>query len=546
MPKTVDSNLSSLSYAAETSLQVLPGSPVWHPLEPNSYNSFGADLKTTMREPINAGRQRFKGSVTDIDVKAGFATDMTQDNITRLLQGFFFANAHEKARSAPINPTSPSATITAVAAGQYTASGTFGTVPVNSILKARGFTKSQNNGITRVTGVSGNVYSVSNYKGGGTEPALVSETPTSAAALEVVGYALHGDVLLYGPGSTFGGATVVQPLLSSAADVDFTTLGLQVGEWVYLGDNTDLLSDTSATEYNFIGSGTVRNRGYCRIVSITARALVFDLAIGSASWTAGGGAGGSVAVGTSTFASLYFGTVIHNESAVASIVRTSYTLQRYLGKNASNTDQLESLSGAVPDQLSILIPSNNKMTADLSFVAMNAAQSYSAALTGTYEALTNQAAYNTSADMVAMFLYLIDPTQAQQTPLFGYATDQKLTINNNTKPNKAIGVVGAFEANTGDFGVSGTLTCYFADIAAQQAVLKNSDVGLSNIFAKQNGGFIIDVPLVTIALPGLKVEKDKPIIADITHDASRGSNGFTLLYNKFHYLPDSAMAGYSS
>lgn len=549
MPSTIDSNKTSLSYAEETSLKVLPGSPVWHPLEPNTYASFGGDLKTVPREPINATRQRAKGTVTDLDVTAGFNSDVTQNNLTRLLQGFLFAKAREKFKTKPLNGAG--IVITGVTATPtFTAATGLAAVPVNSIIQSKNFTNLANNTITRVSAAAAGALTVASYLADAPADVLVVEgAPPAAASLEVVGYALHGDVLLYGPGSTFGGATVVAPLLQSAADVDFTTLGLIPGEWVYLGDATDALSDTSASEYNFIG-GTTRNRGYCRIASVTAHVLQFDLAIGANLWALGAGAGGSCAVGASGHVSLYFGTVIRNEPLPANIVRTTYTLQRYLGKNLANTDQLEEVSGAIPNEFTLGIPSNNKLAADLTFVAMDTVQQYLASLPGTYEALVSEAAFNTSQDVYALLLYIVDPTVAAQAPLFAYATDQKITVNNNTKPNKAIGVVGAFEGSVGNFDVSGTLTCYFDDIAAQQAVRNNSDVGLSNIFAKQLSGFIVDLPLLTIALPGLKVEKDKPVMADITQTASPRPDplglglNYTMLYNQFSYLPASAMANY--
>lgn len=539
---TVDSNKSSLFYAEETTIKTLPVTPTWRPLQPNSYSSFGGDTKTTMSEPITKDRQRFKGSVTDLDVKAGITSDVKQDNLSRIMQGFLYALAHEKATTAPINPTGTQRTITSVAAGSITASAAFGSTPVSSLLFSKGFAKAQNNSLTRLTAVAGAVYSVSPYYGGEAESALVAEAaPPATASVEVVGFALHGDVLLYGPGSTFGGAVVVNPLLSSAANVDFTTLGLQAGEWVYLGDNNDDLSDTGATEYNFFAAdGTTRNRGYCRIAAISATVLQFDICIGSATWALGSGAGGSCAIGASTYASMYFGTVIHNELS-ANIVRTTYTLQRQLGKGAGNQDMLEYISGAVPDQLSLSIPSNNKLTADLSFVGMDAQQEYAASLSGTYLPQDASAAYNTASDLFAAFIYIV----GDSAPLFGYATDQKLTINNNAKPNKALGVIGAFEANIGDFDVSGSITAYFDDIASMTAVRNNSDVGLTNVFSKSNAGWIVDLPMLTLKSPGLKVEKDKPIMSDVSHDASVGSNDFTLLYNHFSYLPSAAMSNYA-
>ena len=547
MPQTIDSNSSNLTYAVETSLAVLPTTPVWYPLEPNSYTSFGAEVKTTMREPITSNRQRVKGSITDMDVKAAFATDVTQDNLTRLLQGFLFAAAHEKAKTQPLNGAQVA--VSSVSATGFTAAAGFGTVPVGALLQSKGFANVQNNDVNRVSAIAANVYTCAKYDGGAVDPSLVVEAaPPAAASLEVVGYALHGDVLLYPPGSTFNGATVLQPLLSSAATVDFTTLGLMVGEWIYLGDVTDQLSDSAATEYSFLGVGSVRNRGYCRIASISANALIFDLAVGSNAWALGAGTGSSCAIGTSGYASMYFGTVIRNEPLIANFLRTTYTLQRYLGQGLANQNNLESVSGMIPNQLSLNIPSSNKLSADLEFVGINAAQAYAASLAGTYIANVVAPAYNSAQDVYALFLYIINPavSAAAQVPLFGYASDEKLTVNNKVTTNKAVGSVGGFEGNVGTLEVSGSLTCYFDDIAAQQAVMNNANVGLTNIFAKAgvSGGFIVDLPMLTLALPGLKVEKDKPIMADITHNASVGPNGYTLLFNKFSFLPASAMDNY--
>lgn len=548
MPVTIDSNKTSLTYAEEVSLKTLSGAPVWYPLEPNTYSNFGGDLKTTPREPINASRQRAKGTVTDLDVTAGFNTDFTQSNITRLLQGFFYASAREKAKTQPLNGT-PIAITAAVAkagavAANFTAAAGLTIFPVNGLVQSKGFNQIPNNIVTRVTTSLAGVLSVVGYSGDSVAPALVAEAaPPSTARLTLVGMALSGDVKLYGPGSTFGGQTVVQPFLQSAATVDFTTLGLIPGEWVFLGDNNDDLSDTSASEFNFL-VGAVRNRGYCRIASITAHQLIFDLSIGSDTWVLSGSGDGSVAVPTSGFVSLYFGTVIRNEPNSALIVRRSYTLQRYLGKGVANTDNLEYVSGAVPNEFTLNIPSNNKLAADLTFVGMDTQQKYLASLPGTYQPLVSEDAFNTSQDVFAMLLYIINPAVTTQAPLFGFASDSKLTINNNVSPDKAIGVVGAFEASVGNFDVSGTLTCYFDDIAAQQAVRANANVGLTNIFAKENAGMVIDLPLITLAMNGLKVEKDKPITADITHTASPGSQNYTALYNTFGYLPNCAMAGY--
>ena len=105
MVNKVDANFTGLRYAKEVQGQpgVLPGEEgnggvaVWQELEPNSYSDFGAEVTTTARSPITAGRQKKKGRVTDLDASGGFQIDFTGNNMVDLLDTFMFADW----RSAP-------------------------------------------------------------------------------------------------------------------------------------------------------------------------------------------------------------------------------------------------------------------------------------------------------------------------------------------------------------------------------------------------------------------------------------------------------------
>ena len=92
----VDSNATGLRYQEETSIGVANSGNDWIPLEPNSYDSFGGEFTTVARNPINDGRQRQKGVLVDLDASGGFQSDMTQDNLQDILQGFFFADLRRK------------------------------------------------------------------------------------------------------------------------------------------------------------------------------------------------------------------------------------------------------------------------------------------------------------------------------------------------------------------------------------------------------------------------------------------------------------------
>src|SRR3546814_6194505 len=92
----IDSNVTGLRYQEETSIGVANSANPWVPLEPNSYDNFGGEFTTVARNPINAGRQRQKGVLVDLDAAGGLQNDLTQENLQDVLQGFFFADLRRK------------------------------------------------------------------------------------------------------------------------------------------------------------------------------------------------------------------------------------------------------------------------------------------------------------------------------------------------------------------------------------------------------------------------------------------------------------------
>ena len=132
---TIDSNKVGLRYAEETfgSIGVLPTTPEWQALEPNSYGDFGPQISTVARSPINKSRQRKKGVVVDLDASAGFQSDFLQKSMYDLMQGFMFADWREKANAVP----------TAVTGTGYTVGSSASDFAEDDLVFAEGYNRQQ-------------------------------------------------------------------------------------------------------------------------------------------------------------------------------------------------------------------------------------------------------------------------------------------------------------------------------------------------------------------------------------------------------------------
>lgn len=509
VPVSVDSNITGLSIAEESAvIKVLPVTPIWYGLEPNTYAEFGATFPSVAREPINATRQRLKGTIADETVKGGFNIDLTQRNLTRLLQGFFFADAIEKPATQPFNGTQ--VPITSVSTTQYLATTGLAAFKVNALVSAKGFGQSNNNGLCHITAAAAGALT--------TDKALTAEaSPPAAAQLETVGIrGAAGDLHI-----AISGANV---LLTSTA-LDFTTLGLTVGEWCFLGGD--------AAINNFV-SAPANNQGYARVGAVAAHTLTFDLTTFVPLNDADGGGLQKV--------DLYFGKVIMNATTAGNVKRRTYQLERTLGNDGSGI-QSEYITGAVADEIILNVQQATKIAADLTYIGsdVEARSGTTGIKSGTRVGLPGESAFNTSFDVYLSRLAIVDPTTLDPASLYAFVSDIKLTINNGANPNKAIGVLGGFDIASSNFAVSGAITAYFSTIAAVAAIKANSDVCLQLILARANSGIVIDMPLLQLGGGGNKVEKDKPITVALTADAAKSVGGYTLLTCFFEYLPTVAM-----
>jgi hypothetical protein len=627
----IDSNATGLSFAEEACPRILPSvaagdpsDPVWRGLEPNSYADFGGSLNTIARQPISASRQRKKGTVTGFDASGGFNIDLTQNNLTRLLQGFFFADAAEKPNTDPMNSigkillTSVSTTDDSFNSG----AGLNAFIP-GHIIYASNFARG-NNGRHRVLSSIDTKVTVENN--------LTDETPEANAKLEVVGFRFAaGEVTLTAnaasavlsligsakatstltvtvnpaanetvtvagriytfkvapvaanevliganlaasltnlaaavnrtgtPGTQYGKDTVLHPLVVAVAtattvvftaksggiegntfasteslvngsfgaatfaggtgSIGFIGLGLQVGEWIFVG------GDIVASQFTTVAS--TNRPGYARIASLTDTTLTFD----DTTWAPQTDNGATKTI------EIFFGTVLKNGTKLH-----SYQLERTLGEDGNGT-QSQYLEGAIANELTFNLPQEDKLNVDLTFIALDdtTRTGTEGLKAGARIAAAGEDAFNSSLDIYRIRMAIVDPAQINNQALFAFVTEATLTIGNNASPIKVLGRRAAVDVSVGNFDAGGSVTALFSTVEAIRAIRRNSDLNFNVIAAHDNAGFVFDMPLLGVGGGQLNVELNSPVTIPLDSSGAQNPNGYTLLSNWFTYLPAVAM-----
>lgn len=527
----IDSNSTSTKMAAETSIGVLPGSPVWYELEPNSYSDFGAQLALVARNPINSGRQRKKGVITDLDASGGLNQDITFSNLAHLWPSMFQSTKENKLtyEGAASAVTEVGTTGTTMSMG----SDETANLEPGMIFFITGMTNAANNGLHILTAEAAGTLTF----GAST---FTTETPGATFRMRLVGFEFAAD-----DASIDSDPGVALPQLLSTADL--STLGLQVGEFVFIG------GDTAATQFT-----NAANNGFARVADVSAVAtgdITFD--------KTSGGADGETEMGDETLSGgetvqMFFGGVTKNVGTTSSLYnRQTWTIERELGipnPGSTNDVQAEALEGAVLNETAINIAQADKITTDLTFIATDksnyADTDTKPSESGSDATIESATAYNTSSDFSRIRMGLVRPSNnAAPSPLFAFITEATINVNNNVTPNKAVGVLGAFDLTSGTFEVSGSITAYFADVASVDAVRNNSDVTLDIAIVKDFGsgveerkaGIIWDIPLIALGDGRLEVTQDEAITIPLDVQAAEYETfGHTLMLMEFDYLPDAA------
>lgn len=482
----VTTNTTAAAIAREQSRAVLPGSPVWESLEPNGISSFGAETETVARSPISKNRQRSKGTVVDLDSGFEYEADLTMDAIRKFGDGLLCSSwtnedlTFRAANTGATGWTIPAATAAQGSKIQYTAGG-----PI-TLVYSRGYANAANNGLFALTADTASTGTLLARTG------LVTETAPANAEVSVCGIRCEaGDLAI---SITSGVATLTSNNNGVSNDVDFTTLGLTVGQRIHVGG----LTNTN----RFAGVGPVFSYGSGRIRTIAATTITLDkldATLVDSDGTDDGAGGTLVAV------DLLFGRFVRNVAIDNAAFLEQYYQIELEYPNLFETDPptpvaqpdgYEYALGNLLNSIEISMPQTDKATFTANFVgttseaAVDGGSRKTNASTPLAPLFTE--AMNTSADFLRLRVALVDDTGI--TSDFADAT---VTINNNVEPEKVLGTLGAKYLNLGNLEVDFEATALFTDPAVSSAIRNNTTLSMDWTLKNADGAVAFDIPSCT-------------------------------------------------
>jgi hypothetical protein len=501
-------NNTATAVAKEESRGVLPVSPVWKSLEPNDLTDVGAELTTVPRSPISKNRQRRKGVITDLDSSFGYACDMTLDLLVDFIEGFLYATSTNNDLTFVAAPatasgyTIPAATAAQAAKLQFTAAGP------SSLVYGKGYANAANNGLkilTADTGLAGVLITVAGN---------VAETPPTNAEVSIAGIrAEAGDLAIT---VSAGVGTLTSGNGASVTPINFTTLGLTVGQSIHVGG---LLAANrfGAT----VGAGSNDSFGRARIRTIAAGALSLDKldpTLLTSDGTDTGSAGAEVSV------DLLFGRFIRNVPVDDAAYLEQYFQFELEVPNLYETDPPTPVAepngyiyaiGNLSNELVWELPLTDKSTATVGFIGTDTENPVDGASRKTNAATPIAplftGAFSTSTDIARLRLADVDDT--------GLSTDFKdltATLNNNVGPEKVLGVLGARFLNNGNFEVDVDATVLFTDPEVPARIRDNTTVTLDWLVKNDDGAIFTDIPSLSMGSDGYEFPVNESVRLALT------------------------------
>ncbi len=508
-------NNTGLIHARETSLGVLPGSPDWKADEPNAQGEFGSQVTTVPRSPVSPTRQRRKGRITDLDASSEFDADLTLDAFVDYIEAFLFSTAVNAdmtfigANALGTGFTIPTATAAQAAKFQFTAGG-----PISLIHTAGYLLAANNSGIQTVTPITADV-TPSDVLIPVTSAAI--ETAPTNAEVSIAG--IRAEVGDIDCAVAAGVATITSGNNAAVNNVNFTTLGLTVGQRLHVGGTA------AANRFGSAAGGSNDSFGSGRILTLAAATMTLDKI--DATLTASDGTATGAAGANDVPCDLLFGRFIRNVPVTDSeFAQISYHFEQSY-PNLFETDPPTPVGspdgfgyvlGALASVLTMNMPLTDKATMVFAFIGTTSeepvdnASRKSGASTARQPLFTG--AFNTSSDFFRLRIEDVD-----ETGLTSDFKDLVVTMNNNVTPEKVLGLLGARFMNTGNFEFDIEASALFTNSLVPARIRANTTVSMDWLIRNDDGAIAFDVPSATLGSDGKEFPVNESVLINLKVEA---------------------------
>lgn len=367
-----------------------------------------------------------------------------------------------------------------------------GSFVVGHLVRFTGMTNAANNGKFRCSTGSATapVFSASG---------LVAESaPPATARMKVVGFqGASADITATASGL-------------GSTSLDFTTLGLTVGQWIKIGD-----ADNAAFSF-----ATAALNDWIRITAIAANAITCDNL--PAGWTTDSGTGKTIRV--------FFGDTIKNGTT-----RTSLSIERSFLGQGTPTHILQ--KGMVAGAFNLDLTSEQIVTGSFDCQGLTGSQG-TVANGNSYDAAPTNRIMSANVHVGR----IAEAGSAVASP--NWIRALQLRMENNLRAISAVGNVGAVDINPGDCAVTGTLEAYFGSNALLTKLLAgttsnlNARAVIQNLAANGYEGYVFGLPRVTFTGGSPSAGgKNQDVTIPLTFEASIDSTtNAHMICDRFEYF----------
>jgi len=342
----------------------------------------------------------------------------------------------------------------------------------NHLVNLSGFTAAGNNGIQVVT--TGGTTSLVVGAGHLTDDA----SPAAAARVKVVGI----------QGATSDLTATASGLASTA--LDFTTLGLSIGQWLLIGGNG------AVTQF-----ATAANNDWVRISgTISAHAIPLDNL--PSGWGADNGSAKTIRI--------FFGDYIAN-----GVTKNSLTLER--GFLDQTVPTYIAQKGMAVNKWTVTIPSKERITGSFEFQGMNGSQS-----TTSLDAVTDAAPDPNTYPIMAGSANVGRMSEfgaALQSP--NWAKQLAFTITNNYVGIDAVDSIAPVDLSAGSCDVQVTLDTYFGNNSLLTRMFNNTITTAAARVLKNKQAVVFGFPALVMSKGNPNAtKKNERVMLGLTMDAS--------------------------